>query len=64
MVGHRRKDSEYMLHRICQDVLTTREACGFEMLYREARARKEGLRENGSEEVVSVTLIEYLLSFQ
>jgi len=53
-----------MLHRICQDVLTTREACGFEMLYREARARKEGLRENGSEEVVSVTLIEYLLSFQ
>jgi len=33
------------------------------MLYQEARARKEGLRENGSEEVVRVILIEILLPF-
>ena len=44
--------------------MTTCKACGFEILYQEARTRKEGLRENGSEEVVSVALIEFLLSFQ
>jgi len=52
-----------MVPRIFQFLLTIRKACGFEMLYQEARTRKEGLRENGSEEVVSVALIAFLLSF-
>lgn len=43
--------------------MTTRKACGFEMLYQEARTRKAGLRENGSEEVVSVVHIEFFSVF-
>jgi hypothetical protein len=49
--------------RIYQLLLMIRKACGFEMLYQEARARKEGLRERASEEVVSITLIKILQTF-
>ena len=61
MVGRRCQNSEYMVPRICLFLLTVRKACGFEMLYQETRIRKEGLRENGPEEVVSATLVEVIL---
>ena len=61
MVGRRCQNSEYMVPRICLFLLMIHKACGFEMLYQEARTRKEGLRGNGSEEVVSITLVEFIL---